>query len=395
MATPAKRPCLESGEESSAESSGSSSSSSVFVAHTPECRGTIEEADALAKNYLESPNENKASLGSCQLLPAAVKAGHFNCIESLLDAGIDVNDEYCCSERNSSHHPHQFSFPKTSLITAIHKGRLNIVKLLVSRGALVNPLQKDDIEDSLFRYPLFHALNRDNTEMVALLLELGADPNKHPESQYGCSFVELALQTGRRSIFKMLVEHGARVTKPYNYMVSAIKRRDMDTFKCLVKHDAFLNLHKHFTHDDKGGPEKVFQQMIKAHENAPATFTRHNVNTFLKMFRVLGFNFWSEETESLLTDLRALNMFDILEDVEQVRKQPLSLKETARIAIQRIVGIHLPMRIKHMNLPKVLEKHLRFTDIDAINLQDNLPKNTIMLAGGQRQVLIFHFPTMQ
>jgi nitrite reductase/ring-hydroxylating ferredoxin subunit len=107
-------------------------------------------------------------------LSSAIKTGHFNCIESLLDAGIDVNGEYC-THKNA--HAAQFSFTKTALISAIHKGRFNIVKLLVSRGARVNPLQLDD-DDNLFRYPLFHALNRDNPEMVELLLELGADPNK-------------------------------------------------------------------------------------------------------------------------------------------------------------------------------------------------------------------------
>lgn len=104
-------------------------------------------------------------------MASAIKAGHFNCIESLLDAGIDVNGEY-----HNEYHS-QFSFTKTALITAIHKGRFNIVKLLVSRGARVNPVPLK-IDDNLFRYPLFHALNRDNPDMVALLLDLGADPNR-------------------------------------------------------------------------------------------------------------------------------------------------------------------------------------------------------------------------
>jgi len=107
-------------------------------------------------------------------LSSAIKTGHFNCIESLLDAGIDVNGEYSMHKNAQQAH---FSFTKTALISAIHKGRFNIVKLLVSRGARVNPLPLEE-DDNLFRYPLFHALNRDNPEMVALLLDLGADPNR-------------------------------------------------------------------------------------------------------------------------------------------------------------------------------------------------------------------------
>jgi hypothetical protein len=57
MATPAKRQCL--GSNSEEESSKPS-----FVVHSSDCRGTIEEADALAAEFLAFPNVDKSSSGN-------------------------------------------------------------------------------------------------------------------------------------------------------------------------------------------------------------------------------------------------------------------------------------------------------------------------------------------
>ncbi|CAB3385666.1 Hypothetical predicted protein [Cloeon dipterum] len=382
MATPAKRPCL--------ESNGESSKSSTGICHSSDCRGTIEEADALANDYLKTPNLDKASNESNQLLSAAIKSGHFNCVESLLNAGIDVNGEYCNSGQRA-----QVDFPKTALVTAILKNRFNVVKLLVSRGARVNPLPSDD-DDNLFRYPLFHALNRDNPEMVTLLIELGADPNRHPAGRHGISLTELALQTGRKKIFKILVENGARVTKPYSYLTLAVSRRDMDTFKCLIKHDAFLNRHRRFEEDDGLDPNSVLLSVLEAHIKSSNCFTRQNVTTFLNVLKQFGFNFWSPQVDGMLDNLRNKGLPDIVDEISNLRSRMQTLKEIARVAIQRNMGVELPRQVKHMNLPQELRRYLAYKDVDRIAvLQDNLPKNTIMISGDQRQLFIFNFPNRQ
>jgi hypothetical protein len=212
----------------------------------------------------------------------------------------------------------------------------------------------------------------------------------------GISFVDLALQTGRKKIFEMLLGHGAHVTKPYSYINAAIQRRDMDTFKCLIKHDAFLNRQRVFPEDEGLGPQSVLLKVIESHERGPNIFTKHNVNTFLGLFKTFGFNFWTKEVAALLEDLQQKNSLDIAEEIERLRASPQSLKAIARVAIQRIVGVKLAKSIKEMNLPKVLQTYLIYKDAekDAV-LQDNLPNNTIMISGGQRQVLIFNFPTRQ
>ena len=92
------------------------------------------------------------------LLEVAVRRGHADTVEMLLDAGADVN------ARSSS--------GSTPLYDAALKGNGAIVSLLVNRGADLNA-----VETTSGTTPLYAAAAFGRQEPVVILLLAGADPN--------------------------------------------------------------------------------------------------------------------------------------------------------------------------------------------------------------------------
>ncbi|SIN82115.1 Ankyrin repeat-containing protein [Chryseobacterium scophthalmum] len=89
----------------------------------------------------------------------------------------------------------------TPLNHAINRGRYEIVKYIVERGANVN-----DLYDKNYS-PLMSAVNGKNIEMVKLLLENGADVNL--KDKYGNDALWKAVFNYNFEIVKLLVEAGA------------------------------------------------------------------------------------------------------------------------------------------------------------------------------------------
>ncbi|MFH1115319.1 MAG: ankyrin repeat domain-containing protein [Pseudomonadota bacterium] len=82
--------------------------------------------------------------------------------------------------------------------------RMEMVKLLLDHGADVNALPAKGTT------ALMWAINRGQAEMVQLLLERGADPNA--KLRDGSTLLQSAALLGCAEVVKLLIEHGARAT---------------------------------------------------------------------------------------------------------------------------------------------------------------------------------------
>lgn len=112
--------------------------------------GNTDIVNLLIKN--DAPND----------LTRAIKYGVTDKVESLLTASIDIN----AIDQNGD----------TVLTLAIKENNINLVKLILDKGADVNLIS--DINDYNFKYsPLMIASQNGNKEMVKLLIENGADVN--------------------------------------------------------------------------------------------------------------------------------------------------------------------------------------------------------------------------
>lgn len=89
-------------------------------------------------------------------LSLAVAVGDIEIVRSLLDAGADLNLGL-----------------EAPLREAIDRGYYEIAILLLARGAAVDPLAEDGIT------PLMSAAARGDLRLVQLLLDYGADPQRH------------------------------------------------------------------------------------------------------------------------------------------------------------------------------------------------------------------------
>ncbi len=161
-------------------------------------------------------------------LMRAVRQGHENCVDLLLEAGADVNAGYRCPP----------------LALAAMKGGKDCVDLLLKAGADVNRAEKNgrtpivtaaingdkDCADLLLKAgadvnqsgkygwtPLVAAVLNKSKDCADLLLKAGADVNQLAEGFYGRTPLEEAEMNGRMDCVDMLLKSGAGVYKSPRY----------------------------------------------------------------------------------------------------------------------------------------------------------------------------------
>ncbi len=105
-----------------------------------------------------------------------------------IDQGLNVNDRY--------------RYGHTLLHIASMDGSINVVRLLLSEGALL------DIEDSNGDTALFHAAGTDRFEIVKILLEAGATPNVVNEN--GNCPLTVAIAETNLEVARLLREYAAK-----------------------------------------------------------------------------------------------------------------------------------------------------------------------------------------
>jgi ankyrin repeat protein len=123
--------------------------------------------------------KNDQTTNQDYLLCYAVRQGANATVTLLLDSGAQVDI------RSSG-------LNKTPLFQAAYDGRVEIMRLLIERGANVNAV------DLLGNNPLREAISSKNLQAVQLLLDAGCDP-KHV-NQDGKSMLDIANQYGSKEI---------------------------------------------------------------------------------------------------------------------------------------------------------------------------------------------------
>lgn len=141
---------------------------------------------------------------------AIQKGKGFDKILALIDAGADVNS--IAATPNGIGGYSVSSSPKgwlreTALLLAINNERMDVVGLLLERGAAVNHPALLGVK----RTPLQAACEKGSHEIVQLLLDRGADVNGAPARQGGGTALQLAVMGGYIRIVEQLLSLGACV----------------------------------------------------------------------------------------------------------------------------------------------------------------------------------------
>ena len=190
--------------------------------------GNLEIVQYLLKTGKNSQGTlNDALWALCNARP---KPDTLKIAQLLLDSGAQVNS-------------HAGFYNTTPLHGAASNGSLELVKLLVSKGAKVNAVDKE------FSMPLAKAVQADNLEIAKFLLEQGADKTiNHADTEF-----QTAIFKARSAkMAQLLIANGANVSdrdkKGQAILLHAIVcHLDFDLLKVLLQNGADIN-----ARDDSG-----------------------------------------------------------------------------------------------------------------------------------------------
>lgn len=171
------------------------------------------------KNSQETLNDALWDLCGARPKPDTLKIA-----QRLLDSGAQVNSQ-------------AGFYNTTPLHGAAQNGSLELVKLLVSKGAKVNAVDKE------FSMPLAKAVQADNLEIAKFLLEHGADKTiNHADTEF-----QTAIFKARSAkMAQLLIANGANVSesdkKGLSVLLHAVANYlDFDLLKVLLQNGADIN----------------------------------------------------------------------------------------------------------------------------------------------------------
>ncbi|KAJ3191032.1 hypothetical protein HK101_008153 [Irineochytrium annulatum] len=156
----------------------------------------------------------------------ACEHGDTGAVRGLLDMGVPPS---CRDENNPS--------LMTPLITAARHGAMDIVRMLVERGA-----KMEDKDPEMGGTALFHAAICGHADTVRMLLSLGADA-RAPEWT-GCTAVYAASFHGHVEVIVALLDRGASPDEPCasgTPLHAAIEGRQIGVIRVLLQRGAFID----------------------------------------------------------------------------------------------------------------------------------------------------------
>jgi ankyrin repeat protein len=178
-------------------------------------------------------NVNAPSLGESDLWPSryrpatplqvASKAGHKSLSRLLLDSGAEVN---------------ALPYPEgsTALLGAVESGDVELVEMLLHRGAVVDAPGHHESEPRVTC--LLAAVERGDAAIVKLLLEASADGNFPVMNRFGLSSIEITKAfTNNSEVMQLLLESGAmrdREGHQRAQLIHAISRRDPACVRSII-----------------------------------------------------------------------------------------------------------------------------------------------------------------
>jgi uncharacterized protein len=155
------------------------------------CMGRPLAVEILVKHGAD-PSKGGATIGNP--LTRAAEGGHTAIVELHLNHGMSMAAPAQCTLRGGMH----------LMMLAAERGRVQVVRLLLARGADANTL------DTGGYTTLFYACASENSvATVKLLLQHGADPNIHPVE--GQSPLLVAVVKGNVQCAQLLIDAGADV----------------------------------------------------------------------------------------------------------------------------------------------------------------------------------------
>lgn len=151
--------------------------------------GSLETTQILYENRVET-NFSSDEVG--EAVAAAAGRGHVLVVQYLLDRGADTGDD-CCQK---------------ALLQAADGGFLSTVQVLLTADVPANPRTKNTKDKREQKTCLWASVDREHIEIVRLLLSRGADPN----SQYaGISALTTSIKKANQELFHLPLQHGASI----------------------------------------------------------------------------------------------------------------------------------------------------------------------------------------
>ncbi|KAL7627774.1 hypothetical protein AAE478_001969 [Parahypoxylon ruwenzoriense] len=164
-----------------------------------------ETKDRLA--ILELLIENGAPIETSRVLPSLISyGGRHELLVDLLEAGVDIN---AYSRGNGAH-----SFPCTPVQAAAGRGDKELVAFLVERGANINqPAHgnrgKTALQAACGWDPASFEEKEKKLSLVQFLIDEGAEVNAPAASSYGCTAMQHAAALGDMETTLLLIHHKA------------------------------------------------------------------------------------------------------------------------------------------------------------------------------------------
>ena len=205
------------------------------------------------------------SFSFAQDVHSEVKNGDLRQLKNLLEKAPDL-----VNKKNQNN--------ETPLILASKYGHIEIVKLLVSKGANLNTQDKNgwsslhyaawssaeiaqlliskgadvDLRSVFGESPLFEYINMGNQEMAELLLSKGADINS--KNNRGETPLHRAAGEGNKKMVDFLISQGAEINTTTDYSFTPLHFAAVfghkETVECLIEYGAELNIKS----NDRGTP---------------------------------------------------------------------------------------------------------------------------------------------
>ncbi len=222
-------------------------------------KGVLENVRLLGEHGVRV---NREHLEEKTMLMHAVARGYRDIAAYLLQKGarVDAQDRYGYSALMHATDPRivrlliehkadlnlQDKYGRTALMHAVRKGRFEIVRLLVQKGADIDAQRSSNT-------PLAVALASKRYKIASFLIAGGANVNAtmKPGFQGSLSVLEKAVRLGRLELVRALLDKGAKVGHRvvdgsgdwagYNALLFAAYRGHLDIVRLLVERGADLN----------------------------------------------------------------------------------------------------------------------------------------------------------
>ena len=206
----------------------------------------------------------------CTPLHAACHYGNLGLVKILVDKGVDIN------AKDITH-----STPLHYALNTIHFKKASKMKTLIAYFLIKKGSDVDCFDDSNMT-PLIYAVKNGQLELVKILVQKGAKVEAGPD-YYGRNLLFNTVEVGNFEIAKCLVENGANLnfqetTFGNTPLHVAIKKQSMEIIQLLLDNGADLNLKNQRNQTpldlqksicyDQEILDKIIQKMIKDKENS-------------------------------------------------------------------------------------------------------------------------------